>query len=123
MTGYRNRLILLVLQNAPLILFVLLLVIFGMMSARFLTPLNFVNILIQSSHIAIIGIGMTFVLLIAGIDLSVGANMYLSAAVLGVLFKSLPPAQRKQTRTIGHFYFGVFLAKKLTEFPHGRHTF
>ena len=92
MTGYRNRLILLVLQNAPLILFVLLLVIFGMMSARFLTPLNFVNILIQSSHIAIIGIGMTFVLLIAGIDLSVGANMYLSAAVLGVLFKSLPPA-------------------------------
>jgi ribose transport system permease protein len=35
---------------------------------------------------------MTFVLLIAGIDLSVGANMYLSAAILGVFLAGTPPA-------------------------------
>ena len=91
MTSYRSRLILLVLQNAPLLLFVVLIIVFGLLSGRFLTPINFVNILNQSSHIAIIAIGMTFVLLIAGIDLSVGANMYLSAAILGVFLGGAPP--------------------------------
>jgi ribose transport system permease protein len=86
----RNRIRLLLLQNAPLLLFIVLIVIFGLMSGRFLTPTNFVNILIQAAHIAIIGIGMTFVLLIAGIDLSVGATMYVSAAVLGIYLKGLP---------------------------------
>ena len=53
---------------------------FGLLSDRFLTPANFLNILTQAAHIAIIAIGMTFVLLVAGIDLSVGANMYLVAS-------------------------------------------
>ena len=96
MTGYRNRIVLLVLQNAPILLFAVLLVVFGAMSERFLTPINFVNIVNQSAHIAIIAIGMTFVLLIAGIDLSVGANMYVSAAVLGVFGK------RFGSESVGH---------------------
>ncbi|CAN5198878.1 ribose ABC transporter permease [soil metagenome] len=91
MMTYRNRLILLALQNAPLLLFAILIIVFSFMSGRFLTPVNFLNILNQSAHIAIIAIGMTFVLLIAGIDLSVGANMYVSAAILGVFFAGLPP--------------------------------
>jgi len=86
----RNRIRLLLLQNAPWLLFLALVVIFGLLSGRFLTPTNFVNILIQAAHIAIIAIGMTFVLLIAGIDLSVGATMYVSAAVLGLYLKGLP---------------------------------
>ena len=56
------------------------------LSGRFLTPTNFLNILNQSAHIAIIAIGMTFVLLIAGIDLSVGANMYVVRASCSALF-------------------------------------
>src|SRR2546428_838610 len=44
MIGYRNRFILLTLQNAPILLFAVLIIIFGLMSARFLTPVNFVNI-------------------------------------------------------------------------------
>jgi len=91
MTGLRGKITLLVLQNAPIILFAVLVIVFGLMSSRFLTPVNFLNIVNQSSHIAIIAIGMTFVLLIAGIDLSVGANMYLSAAVLGVFLAGMPP--------------------------------
>jgi ribose transport system permease protein len=91
MNGIRSKLTLLVLQNAPLLLFAVLIVVFGLLSDRFLTPVNFVNIVNQASHIAIIAIGMTFVLLIAGIDLSVGANMYLSAAVLGVFLPGMPP--------------------------------
>jgi ribose transport system permease protein len=63
---------------------------FGTMSPRFLSAVNFVNIVIQASHIGIVAIGMTFVLLVGGIDLSVGANMYVVAAVLGLFLQDLP---------------------------------
>ncbi len=77
---------LLLLRNAPLILFAVVLLIFALLSDRFFATQNFVNILIQTSHVAILGIGITFVLLTAGIDLSIGAVMYLSVAVLGSYF-------------------------------------
>lgn len=91
MTGDANRLRLLVLQNAPLLLFVLLIATFAILSERFLTPTNFLNILAQAAHIAIIAIGMTFVLLVAGIDLSVGANMYASCIVVALYMKGMHP--------------------------------
>src|SRR5271165_4716253 len=56
----------------------------------FLQVHNFLNIVVQAAPVAIVGIGMTFVLLTGGIDLSVGAVMYLSACILGVFFKSVP---------------------------------
>jgi len=86
----RNPILLLALQYAPLILFAVVVIVFGLLSSRFLTSANFVNILIQSAHVAIIAIGMTFVLLIGGIDLSVGANMYVAVAILGLYLKALP---------------------------------
>jgi ribose transport system permease protein len=90
-TSDGNRLRLLLLQNAPLLLFILLLATFALLSERFLTPTNFVNILAQAAHIAIIAIGMTFVLLVAGIDLSVGANMYVSGIVVALYMKGMHP--------------------------------
>ena len=42
---------------------------------------NIQNVLVQSVFLVIIGIGMTFVLISGGIDLSVGSTMGLSAAV------------------------------------------
>jgi ribose transport system permease protein len=86
----RRRLTLLVLQNAPVLAFVVVLVIFGTLSDRFLTIANFTNIVTQSSHIAIMAIGMTFVLLTAGIDLSVGAVMYVAVAILALFLGDLP---------------------------------
>lgn len=64
-------------------LFAMVALIFGGLSDRFLTLDNVVNILIQSSSLGIIATGMTFVLLTAGIDLSVGSIMFLSAVVVG----------------------------------------
>ncbi len=90
MTGAARRTVLLLLQAAPLLLFVVLLAVFGTLSGRFLSGVNFVNILIQAAHIGIIGIGMTFVLLVGGIDLSVGANMYVGAAIMGLYLTGLP---------------------------------
>jgi len=71
------------LQQASILLFLAVFVFFGLLSPAFLEPRNLVNILVQSSSAAIVAIGMTFVLLTGGIDLSVGSIMLVSAAVAG----------------------------------------
>ncbi len=86
------RLRLLALQNAPVLMFLVLVVVFASLSPRFLTPVNFINIVNQAAHIGIIATGMTFVLLVAGIDLSVGANMYASCIVVALYMKGWNPA-------------------------------
>ncbi|MBV9637719.1 MAG: ABC transporter permease [Methylobacteriaceae bacterium] len=111
----RHRLQLLLLQYAPLLLFIVLLVVFGLLSGRFLTTANFVNILIQSAHVAIIAIGMTFVLLVAGVDLSVGANMYVSVAVLGLYLKGLPVAASFPITALVGILFGAVNALIITQ--------
>jgi ribose transport system permease protein len=50
----------------------------------FLKPQNLVNIVRQISVIAILGIGLTVVIITGGIDLSVGSVLCLSSMVLGV---------------------------------------
>ena len=69
----------------PLLLLLLVLAVFGALSPRFLEPANLVNILVQSSSVAVVAVGMTVVLMTGGIDLSVGSIMFLSAAVAGKL--------------------------------------
>jgi ribose transport system permease protein len=83
----RNKLLLRVLQNTPIILFMVIFAVFGALSPRFFQYQTLENIVKQASYIGIVAVGMTFVLLTAGIDLSVGANMYLSAAVAGLLIQ------------------------------------
>ncbi|MHC4330526.1 MAG: ABC transporter permease, partial [Planctomycetota bacterium] len=60
-----------------------LLVIFGFSAGNFFTLTNFRTIANQVSDTTIVAVGMTFVLIIAGIDLSVGSVMALAGAVLG----------------------------------------
>ncbi len=55
------------------------------MSDRFLEWQNLLNIGVQSSSVAIVATGMTFVLLTAGVDLSVGSVMFVAVAVAGKL--------------------------------------
>ena len=71
------------LDFAPLLLFVAVLAFFGMQSGKFLEPRNLVNIVVQASSTGIVAVGMTFVLLTAGVDLSVGAIMFVAAAIAG----------------------------------------
>jgi ribose transport system permease protein len=70
------------LGNGALI-FVVVFAVFGSLSPHFLETANIVNIVTQSSSIAIVAIGMTCTLLTAGIDLSVGSTMFVAAAVAG----------------------------------------
>lgn len=54
---------------------------FGVAHGGFLTLANLNNILFQTTPVAIAAIGMTYVILLADIDLSVGSTMYLSMVV------------------------------------------
>lgn len=73
------------LNQASPILFVLVLLVFGLMSPAFFTGKNALNILTQASSTGILAVGMTFVLLTAGVDLSVGSIMFVAAAIGGKL--------------------------------------
>jgi ribose transport system permease protein len=63
---------------------VVLLVIFGIAAENFFTLTTFRTIANQIPDTAIAAVGMTFVLILAGIDLSVGSVLALSGAVLGI---------------------------------------
>lgn len=70
------------LQRYGLILsFLLLCLVLTLLSDRFLTPSNLTNVLRQSTINGIIAVGMTFVILTAGIDLSVGSILALSSVI------------------------------------------
>lgn len=56
---------------------------FGLLSDHFLTLITFRTVANQVPPLVVVAVGMTFVLVIAGIDLSVGSVLALSSAVLG----------------------------------------
>jgi ribose transport system permease protein len=59
------------------------------LSPYFLTPANVFNILDQSVVIGIVAVGMTFVILTGGIDLSVGSVAGLTGIILGLALQHL----------------------------------
>jgi len=83
LTSFSDKILMRFLANSSWLLGCAVFLFFGVLSPKFLEIANLVNILIQSSSAAIVAIGMTFVLLTGGIDLSVGAIMFLSAVVAG----------------------------------------
>jgi ribose transport system permease protein len=62
----------------------LLVALFGVGSEHFLTPLTFTTLLNQVPALTVVSVGMTYVLVVGGIDLSVGSVLALSGATLGV---------------------------------------
>jgi ribose transport system permease protein len=80
-----------VLRHASPLTFLVVVATFGVLSPKFLTLENATNILIQAAPTGIVAVGMTFVLLTAGVDLSVGAIMFLAAAVAGKMLLAGQP--------------------------------
>lgn len=74
-----------VFRGGPLIGLLLLAAYLSFASPHFLRISNLVNVTRQSSITAILAVGQTFVILAAGIDLSVGAIAAISASVSAVL--------------------------------------
>ncbi|HCY38547.1 MAG: ribose ABC transporter permease [Burkholderiales bacterium] len=76
----------------PFIGLIGLFVIVGVLNPDFLAPMNLLNLLRQVSINALIAFGMTFVILTGGIDLSVGAILALSSALMaGMMVSGLDP--------------------------------
>ena len=63
---------------------VLLVVLFSAASGHFFSRITFTTLANQIPALTVIAVGMTLVLIVAGIDLSVGSVMALAAAVLAV---------------------------------------
>ena len=58
-------------------------IVFGLLAPHFLSERNIVRVIQNSAEIAIVSIGMTIVMLLGGIDLSVGSIMGVIAIVAG----------------------------------------
>lgn len=81
----RTDILQLLLRGRVFLALIIVITVFALVSPGFL---NIANIIIMSKHVAIfaiLGIGMTFVILSAGIDLSVGSIVGLSAMIAGGL--------------------------------------
>jgi ribose transport system permease protein len=71
--------------------FVIICGVFGSMTSGFLTPQNIIQIILESSINAVVAIGMTLVIMLAGIDLSVGSVAALAALCAANLMNSGVP--------------------------------
>jgi ribose transport system permease protein len=71
-------------------LVILLMLALSLSSPYFLTASNLFNLMDQSVVIGIVAIGMTFVILTSGIDLSVGSIAGLTGIILGLSLREMP---------------------------------
>jgi ribose transport system permease protein len=71
----------------PLVSLVVLCAVTALLTDRFLSPLNLTNILVQSSIMAVIAMGMTFVIVGGGFDLSVGSTAALSGCIASMVMQ------------------------------------
>jgi len=72
---------------APVLFLLVLMLAFALLEPRFMNPLNLFNVMRQVSITGLIAIGMTFVILTAGIDLSVGSMLALCGLVAAAVAK------------------------------------
>ncbi|MBI4920656.1 MAG: ABC transporter permease, partial [Devosia nanyangense] len=70
---------------------VLAFVYLSIMTRTFMTPQNLFNVTRNFSMVAIIGLGMTVVIIAGGIDLTVGATLLMAAMVTGVVMAADVP--------------------------------
>jgi ribose transport system permease protein len=92
MKGPIRKYVDLVLRNYGIaIAFAVEVLIFSQLSEYFFTTDNILNITLQISIIAIIAVGMTFVILTAGIDLSVGAVVAFTGVITTSVLKMQAP--------------------------------
>jgi ribose/xylose/arabinose/galactoside ABC-type transport system permease subunit len=72
---------------APLIFLLLLMAVFAILEPRFLSSINLFNVMRQVSIVGLLAIGMTFVILTAGIDLSIGSLLAFAGLVAAAVAK------------------------------------
>src|ERR1700759_1117227 len=89
---HRNQALVFIRTNATLIALVVLAVLLAFVDPTFPTARNLSNVARQVTIVGIIGVGMTLVILFAGIDLSVGSVVGVAAVVVTLLMQYGLPA-------------------------------
>lgn len=84
----KNNLKNMILKYKSLVGLLILCIVISFITPRFLSVSNIKNILTQVSVNAVIAVGMSFVILTGGIDLSVGSILAISGAVAASIVKS-----------------------------------
>jgi ribose/xylose/arabinose/galactoside ABC-type transport system permease subunit len=74
-------------RAGAVLMLIAIVLVFGLRTPEFLAPESLSNTVKQASFIGIAAVGMVFVLLTAGIDLSVGSVMFLGPLVAGLLMR------------------------------------
>jgi len=86
----------------PLIGLLIVIAIFGIWRpSLFLTSGNFINVLRYNHHFVVAAVGTTFVIVTAGIDLSIGSVMALSCTVCAMVIQGVSFPQRSIGTSIG----------------------
>ena len=75
-------------KNVILIALIVMCAILAILNKRFLTASNLLNVLIQNTTVGVVSVGMTFVIITGGIDLSVGSVVALCSALGAGMMKS-----------------------------------
>ena len=71
-----------------MLLLIAVFVIFSVLDPRFFDLQTLTSVARNTAYIGIVAVGMTLVLMTAGIDLAVGSVLYLSAVVVGQVIRS-----------------------------------
>jgi len=99
-------------QFGPLLFLIVLMAVFTALKPSFIDPINVFNIMRQISITGLIALGMTFVILTAGIDLSVGALLALCGMVAAIVAKggAASTLSLSSTEETGYGWFAALIA-------------
>jgi ribose transport system permease protein len=79
-------------QYTMLIILLLLIIVFSQLSPAFLSKMNLRNLIVQNSHILVLTVGLSFIMMSGAIDLSIGYQISLISTVVAmILIKGMNP--------------------------------
>jgi inositol transport system permease protein len=103
-------------QFAPVIFLLALMIVFAVLEPRFVSSINLFNVMRQISITGLVAIGMTFVILTAGIDLSVGSLLALAGLAAAIVAKGGIESRFSvgvETEALGYGWFAAMLVAAL----------
>ena len=95
---------------------ILLAMAFGILAPNFLDAGNLANVLKQASLLGFVALGMCFVLIAGGLDLSVGSVVALSSVLVAGLSATLPPIFSIHIALVAGVLVGVINGIMITAF-------
>jgi len=84
---HKRKYLMIFLENIPIFLCLAIFLIFSILTPKFLSIGNLLDILTAVAYVGILAVGMTFVIITGGIDLSVGSVVYLSSLIPALLIR------------------------------------